>query len=199
VREYLPLARFFWTPTGHRDPSDRYLDLLQRGAPTCDEVPQLMRHLFLQQKSLINQMGVADLHLNFPSLITMNDRAAAAVGLENRTPFLDHRIVEFAFRMPSAYKIRDNTTKWILHEAARGLVPEEILNRKDKKGLVIPATHWLQNELKDWSDILLKRQARRGIAQRPAQISRGEFDRTRYGQVCLELWWELFVERSLTL
>ena len=64
--------------------------------------------------------------MTFPSLITMNDRASAAFGVENRTPFLDHRVVEFAFRLPQAMKLSGSQTKILLRDAARGLVPDAI-------------------------------------------------------------------------
>ncbi len=197
VKDYLPLAQFFWTGQKFDDPARRFLDLVRRSEPT-GAMQQRVTDLFATQRSLINQMGVADLHLQFPSLITMNDRAASAVGLENRTPFLDHRIVELAFQMPSAFKIRDGVTKWIVHEAARGIVPDEILNRTDKKGLVVPVTHWLKNELKGWADDLIGKLQKRNVWRGTPQSARGEFDRSRYTQVCLELWFEQFVDEAAT-
>lgn len=193
LKDYLPLARFFWTgKTG--DPAQRYFELIRRCDSGGESVAARVREIFATQQSLINQMGATDLVLQFPSLITMNDRAAAAVGLENRTPFLDHRIVELAFQMPSTLKLRNGVTKWILHEAARGIVPDEVLTRTDKKGLVVPVNDWLNHELRGWAEDLIAKLHRRGLWRGSQGASRGEFDRTRYTQICLELWLEEFVD-----
>ena len=139
-------------------------------------------------------MGYTDLKLTFPSLITMNDKAVAAVGLENRTPFLDHRIVEFAFRLPAEMKVRGFTTKYILREAARGIVPDAVVDREDKKGLVVPVNRWFDNELRGWSTELIESLAKRNLSVKQDR-SRGEFDRARYAAVSLELWFRTFVDR----
>jgi len=124
----------------------------------------------------------------------MNDRAAAAYGLENRSPYLDHRVVEFAFRLPPQAKINGLTTKAILRQVARGVVPNHIVDRQDKKGLGLPVRRWLAGELKTWADELAASLARRGIEITPCH-DREEFDRTLFTQVGLELWFRTFIDR----
>jgi asparagine synthase (glutamine-hydrolysing) len=138
-------------------------------------------------------MGAVDFRMTFPSLITMNDRASAAFGVENRTPFLDHRVVEFAFRLPQALKLEGSQTKVLLRRAARGLVPDAIVDRPEKRGLGVPVGRWLNNELKGWASDLCRSLEKRGIRLEPAQ-TRGEFDRTLFTKVSLELWFRTFID-----
>jgi asparagine synthase (glutamine-hydrolysing) len=77
------------------------------------------------------------------------DRASMANGLEVRCPLLDPEFVEFACQLPMKYKLRGLKTKYLLKKAARGLLPDEIIDRR-KKGFGIPIARWLRNELKDF-------------------------------------------------
>jgi asparagine synthase (glutamine-hydrolysing) len=84
------------------------------------------------------------LRLYLPDDILMKvDRASMAYGLEARAPFLDIDFVNFVRRIPSAYKLRGRTTKYLLKEAARTLLPNEIVDRK-KKGFGVPIGQWFQ-------------------------------------------------------
>lgn len=77
------------------------------------------------------------------------DRAAMANGLEVRCPLLDKEFVEFTCRLPTYYKLKGLKTKYLLKKAARGILPDEIIDRP-KKGFGIPIARWLRNELKDF-------------------------------------------------
>ncbi|HPM78222.1 MAG TPA: asparagine synthase (glutamine-hydrolyzing) [bacterium] len=189
---YYPLARFFWRDDMFGDPAVRYYHLIHR-AQVEDPTPhvQRVRSHFRSDRPVIDNIGIADIHLSLPSLITMNDRASSAYGLENRCPFLDHRLVEFAFRLPPTAKINELTTKSILRRAARGLVPDEIIDRRDKKGLVVPFMQWLTGPLREWANELERSLRARGLTI-PPTADRGEFDRGLYSRVCLELWFRNF-------
>jgi asparagine synthase (glutamine-hydrolysing) len=72
---------------------------------------------------------------------------------EVRLPFLDHNLVEFVFKLPERLLLRDGWTKWIIREAFRDLVPEEISNRIDKLGYMPPQEQWLNGRA--WKDVMV--------------------------------------------
>jgi asparagine synthase (glutamine-hydrolysing) len=78
------------------------------------------------------------------SVLAKVDRASMMHGLEVRAPFLDINVVDFARRIPAAWRLRGSTTKFLLKEAARGLLPDSIIDRK-KKGFGVPVGAWFQS------------------------------------------------------
>ena len=73
---------------------------------------------------------------NLPAVLLIQDRNAMAHGVENRVPFLDHRLVEFAFRLPASAKVGAGRRKRVLWEAAAGIVPPAVLSRTDKRAII---------------------------------------------------------------
>lgn len=195
--QYTPMARRLWHPDMFGDPALRYLAMNQRVAPRTARPTNVLRDLFAQHTDVVAQMGYADAMLTLPDLITMDDRGCAHVGLESRSPFLDYRIVEFAFRLPARLKIREGgVTKWILREVAREFVPPEIVDRPDKMGMVSPVGLWLRQELRPWADQLVLSLRQRQLALPIEEPEENAYDRRLHALIMLELWFRTFINES---
>jgi asparagine synthase (glutamine-hydrolysing) len=112
------------------------------------ESERLMREAYRRQPGdPLSQMIATDVATLLPDdFLVKVDRASMAYGLEVRQPLLDHELLELAATIPSAYKIRDGQTKWILKQACGDLLPAGHLSRP-KRGFEIPVDRWLRDEL----------------------------------------------------
>ncbi|HMM75128.1 MAG TPA: asparagine synthase (glutamine-hydrolyzing) [Gammaproteobacteria bacterium] len=140
---------------GAREPAT-IMDIAARLPPGLDFIERMM--------------AIDTLHYLPGDILTKVDRASMAVSLEARVPFLDHEVVELAWRMPLALKLRRNTGKWVLREVLARYVPRALFERP-KMGFGVPIDAWLRGPLRDWAEALLdERRLREGGYFDPAPI-----------------------------
>jgi asparagine synthase (glutamine-hydrolysing) len=151
----------------------------------------------------IQRMLYADCHgWLSDNLLDRGDRMSMASSLELRPPFLDARLVDLAFRLPSSVKLRRRTTKWVVKEVARRYLPNEVVDRK-KVGYTVPLDQWLRGGMRDlaWDMLtsdrslvgsLLSRVAVRELLERHDRGQRMEHMRL-WTLLGLEVWHDVFI------
>jgi len=153
---------------------------------------------------LLNATLDVDVNTYLPNdLLVKVDIATMAHGLEARSPFLDHKVMEFCAGLPATMKLKGSCKKYLLKKAAKEFLPSQILHRP-KMGFGVPIDHWLRDELKDFAhDILLSsRSAQRGIVQ-PKVVERMLLEHVKkirawhypiWNLLMLELWYRMFID-----
>jgi asparagine synthase (glutamine-hydrolysing) len=143
--------------------------------------------------------------LNLPALLRYEDRNSMAFSIEARVPFLDERLAEFAFALPTTQLVRDGETKWLLRRALRGVLPEPVRTRQDKLGFATPGDAWLRSGLAPLVEEVFSSStlARRGYID--AAQARARWEQHKAGQASehhliwrwlhLELWARRFLDQ----
>ena len=156
----------------------------------------------------INQALLIDMLLLLPgNNLVKPDRMGMAVSLEARTPFLDFRMMELAFRMPGSLKLRDRETKYLFKKAVTPLIGESLAYRS-KQMFTVPVGEWFKKELAAFSSDLLtsSKFVARGLFQpdhvaskvKRHQNGEGNFTREIRALIAIEMWFRLFLDADHT-
>lgn len=151
---------------------------------------------------LLDKLLYADTKTYLHELLMKQDQMSMAASIESRVPFLDHKLAEFTAAMPREMKLRGGTTKWILREAVKGILPTEILDRP-KMGFPVPIGHWFRGGFKHIIDefVLGRRALERGLFEESylrslvARHNAGEnHDQRLWSLVNFEIWQRRFID-----
>ena len=147
-------------------------------------------------------------YTKLPRVLRMNDRLSMAFSRELREPYLDHRLIEFVFRLPGSQKIRRGQSKFLLRSAMEGRLPDSI-RIASKRGVVTPQREWLRTDLLPQVDEIIHSQS---FAERElfdvnevrssyAKFCAGEGDNAFFvwQWVNAELWWRMFIDQRIAI
>jgi asparagine synthase (glutamine-hydrolysing) len=145
----------------------------------------------------LNWMTYSDLNLRLPELLLMRvDKMGMGASVEGRVPFLDHKFVEFVMSIPSEIKTRNRELKYILKKAVRGVIPDEIIDRK-KQGFAVPIREWIDDELGAHMSRELKKFCDESDLLEWSEVERALNDPRRrpttWTLLNSALWWKEFV------
>lgn len=218
LKQYRPLLSHFMSKGLFDDMDARYFHLIDRsqGMNTLlhpEAIQNFDRAVLFESfqkvfnhpdtESYINKMTHFDLKTLLPALLQIEDRVSMAVSLESRVPFLDTRMVDLVTTMPPPLKFQAGRTKHILKKSIRNVLPNLILDRKDKMGFPVPLTEWMKGGVvRDFvGDTLLStRSMQRGVFKedslRNMMSNQGVGARQLWGALSLELWYQRFIDVS---
>jgi len=125
---------------------EKFSNYLECMAPELQGLETLDKKVFQVEASseLTRRMYLEMTYETIPASLRPEDRNFMAHSMENRVPFLDHRLAELCFNIDNRLKIKDGLGKYILREGTRGILPEKVRNRKDKVGHNLPADEWFR-------------------------------------------------------
>jgi asparagine synthase (glutamine-hydrolysing) len=204
--KYDPVARHhIWF--GSFNPAEQELLLTPEVLRTTDgDIYRDARRMLQQCDSddVVEQMQSIDTRLYLAEdILTKVDRASMAVSLEVRAPFLDPRVAEYAASLPTSFKLRGRTTKYILKRAIKDSLPPFVI-RRGKKGFGVPVAEWLKGKLRPLArDLLSPERVRKAGVFNPEYVTKLQDEHERgtanhrkllWTLLMFELWHESFIE-----
>jgi len=217
LKAYKPLLKRFWSQGLFEPLEKRYFSLVDRGLDLDGEVeftPAEREHVyskfievfnvakFEKAESYFDSMTHFDFKCLLPSLLHVEDRVSMAHGIEARVPFLYAPLIEFVATIPANIKFADGRMKHLLKQTYANVIPQKIINRKDKMGFPVPLTEWMQGELKEYVFNILDSGAARtnNFIDYKKIIANfdntGKFSRKVWGFLCYEIWQQQFHDQS---
>ncbi|MCS6873551.1 MAG: asparagine synthase (glutamine-hydrolyzing) [Pyrinomonadaceae bacterium] len=154
--------------------------------------------------NILDKLLYVDMKTYLQELLMKQDKMSMAASIESREPFLDHNLVEFCAKMPAELKIRSGTTKWLLRQAMKKKIPEEILSRP-KMGFPVPVNKWLRTRFKKLIDeyVLSERVISRGVFNKEyleyltRRFLSGADDSSKiFRLISFEIWYRQFIEND---
>ncbi|HWK38369.1 MAG TPA: asparagine synthase (glutamine-hydrolyzing) [Hyphomicrobium sp.] len=217
LREYKPLIKEFWRDGLFGPMDERYFRLINRANDmkeeiAWDDLDQVsVKENFLAifnseanvgRQAYFDSMTHFDFKCLLPALLTVEDRMSMAHGLESRVPLLDHPLVEFAATLPPTVKFGGGRMKQLIKETYADVIPQPILDRRDKMGFPVPLKEWFEGPLKGMitDTFAVMRERHRpfingdAVMENFGQSSR--FSRKMWGLLSLELWSQTFHDRA---
>ena len=217
LREYKPMMREFWREGLFGNLEDRYFRLVDRSSDMDREIdwteldkPRVFdsfREIFLNKSNVrkgayFDHMTHFDFKTLLPALLQVEDRMSMAHGLESRVPLLDHDLVECIATASAEVKFSGGNMKHLIKKSYEGVLPDGIVNRRDKMGFPVPLKEWLGNPLKG-----LVQEVFDGMKQRNRPYinsdevlanfqSAGRFSRKVWSLLSLEIWHQTFHDRA---
>lgn len=210
---YEPMMQVFFAEGLFQDDAQRYFRMTNRFAShedifskdflnaDYDAFGRFDKIFSKHNTSIVNKMSYFDLKTFLPSLLHVEDRTSMAHGLESRVPLLDHRIIEFAAKIPAHIKFKDGINKYLPKKIFRNMVPDSVLDRKDKKGFPTPTNLWFKTTLNEWVKDLLsdQRTLNRGLYDKKGLLklidNTDDYNRAIWGVINLELWHRRFMDK----
>lgn len=217
LREYKPLIAQFWNDGLFGDLDARYYRLVDRSSDMKEEVDWSLldkRRVFEDFRSIFNsesnvrkeayfdKMTHFDFKCLLPALLHVEDRMSMAHGLESRVPLLDHPLVQFAATVPADVKFEAGQMKHLLRLAFGDILPDQLMQRRDKMGFPVPLKEWFSGELSGMvQDVFRSEAARTRPFMNSDKVlgnvgSTGRYSRKLWGLLSLELWHQMFHDRA---
>lgn len=217
LKSYQPMLKQFWKQCLFDSLDKRYYQLINRGIDLAGEVqfsPSELEHCyssflnifnfakFEKAESYFDSMTHFDFKCLLPGLLHVEDRVSMAHGLESRVPFLYWPLVEFLATIPANIKFSEGRMKFLLKNTYKDLIPNAVLERKDKMGFPVPLTEWMKGSLKEFiMDIFNSGRMRENNffnydLMMHSNESQNNFSRKMWGGLCYELWQQQFHDKQ---
>jgi asparagine synthase (glutamine-hydrolysing) len=171
-------------------------------ANICDDFYQVPRSQ--NHKDLINRILVSQHENGLVNLLQYSDSITMAHSIEGRVPFLDHRLVEFSFRLPGTSKFNEGFTKYILRKSMKERLPDFVVNEPRKRGFDLPTQYWLSDSMDSLVRPILHSQScrQRGLFDQSRMtevLSRHESNQHNFSSqifrwILTELWFQHFID-----
>lgn len=133
--------------TGKRAREDYFINYSKLSDGGYSRIRKMSKNI---RQETVNEVTLSSL----PKLVHHQDRNAMAHSIESRAPFLDYRLVEFVYNLPSDYKINLGITKYVMREGMKNVIPEKVVHRMDKLGFATPEDVWVRNNAQDYRRML---------------------------------------------